>query len=356
MGTVSSPRTPAPLFGTVTDEAGFGGIARVSRLAQKALASIFDEELHVIRLLARGGARPTLARGALFAARLLMHKGPSHPWALFDHAGLARVATGRFGLFLHGIEAWDPEFRHYAKSIRRAFLRIAVSRHTAARVREAHHLEERIDVVPLALLPESPESISGAVDEEILSRIGARSVGIIARLAHAERFKGHDELIRAFTAVVVEERDAQLVIVGDGEDSGRLKKLVRAHSLESHVLFTGRVSEATLAKVYERLAIFAMPSRSEGFGLVYLEAMRKGLPCIASVHDAAKEVIADGETGILVDQTDPAVLVEPIVRLLRDPILRRAMGEKGRERERHEFSYERFESNLRGVLESHLLV
>ena len=342
----------APLFGTVTDDPGYGGIARVSRLAQTALEAIFGEELHVVRLLPSGGAKATWPRRALFASRISV-KGRLNPWTLFDHAGIARAAAGRYGLFLHGIEAWNPDLRHYARAIRRASLRIAVSQHTATRVREAHGLDGRIDVIPLALLPEKP---SGRVDEGLLDRIRPLSVGIVARLAEAERHKGHDELILCFREVLRRVPAAQLVIVGDGEDRRRLEGVVADCEISRAVLFTGRVSEATLARLYDKLAVFAMPSRAEGFGLVYLEAMRKGLPCIASVHDAAKEVVANRETGILVDHTDPATLVGPITSLLEDPELRRRMGEKGRDRAAKVFSYERFEANLRGVLSSHALL
>lgn len=353
MGAVSRLSTPPPLFCTVTDDAGHGGIARVSRLAQKALSEIYGESSPVLRLLPYGGAKPTLSRRIAFSVRARMRGSLPGRWTLFDHAGIARAAAGKYGLFLHGIEAWNPDLKKYARAITNADLRIAVSEHTRARVREAHQLDLPIDVVPLALLPEEP---SGEVDDATLSLISPKSVGIVARLVYAERRKGHDELILAFRQVVRHEPEARLIIVGDGDDRSRLEDLVEESGLVSHVVFTGRVSEATLSKVYERIAAFAMPSRGEGFGLVYLEAMRKGLPCIASIHDAAKEVIADGETGLLVDHTDPAALVDPILQLLRNPELRTQMGEKGRKREREVFSYERFRLRFENVLRAHALV
>jgi glycosyltransferase involved in cell wall biosynthesis len=89
-----------------------------------------------------------------------------------------------------------------------------------------------------------------------------------------------------------------------------------------------------------------MPSRGEGFGLAYLEAMSHGLPCIGSTHDAAGEIVTDEVTGFLVDQTDTAALVDRIARLLADADLRAAMGERGRVRVGRAFTESAFSARL----------
>jgi glycosyltransferase involved in cell wall biosynthesis len=89
-----------------------------------------------------------------------------------------------------------------------------------------------------------------------------------------------------------------------------------------------------------------MPSRREGFGLVYLEAMAHGLPCIGSTHDAAGELIQDGISGFLVDQSDIGLLAERIALLLTDERRRRQMGDRGARRVAEHFTYERFAARL----------
>ena len=84
---------------------------------------------------------------------------------------------------------------------------------------------------------------------------------------------------------------ARLVVAGDGDDRPRLEARAAALGLGGAVLFTGFVSEATLAELYRRAAVFVMPSLGEGFGLVYLEAMRAGKPCVAARGSAAEEVV-----------------------------------------------------------------
>jgi len=95
-----------------------------------------------------------------------------------------------------------------------------------------------------------------------------------------------------------------------------------------------------------------MPSRDEGFGLVYLEAMSYDLPCIGSTHDAASETIEDGSSGFLVPQDDLRLLADRIVHLLANDDLRRQMGRRGGRRVRDTFSYPAFRDRLTSLLAS----
>ena len=103
------------------------------------------------------------------------------------------------------------------------------------------------------------------------------------------------------------------------------------------------MTRAALEECYSRAAIFALPSRGEGFGLVYLEAMAHRLPCVGSVHDAAREIICDSVTGRLVDQDNPDQLSAAIIGLLSDASLRQRMGLAAYRRLEDEYSFDRFE-------------
>jgi phosphatidylinositol alpha-1,6-mannosyltransferase len=96
--------------------------------------------------------------------------------------------------------------------------------------------------------------------------------------------------------------------------------------------------------------VFVMPSRAEGFGFVFLEAMAHGLPVVAGNVDATSEVVVDGETGYLVDPTSVRALVTAISRLLGDRDLRLLMGSAGRARVRENFGYDRFRMRLSELL------
>jgi alpha-maltose-1-phosphate synthase len=89
---------------------------------------------------------------------------------------------------------------------------------------------------------------------------------------------------------------------------------------------------AAIAALYRSAAVFAMPSRCETWGDVFLEAMAYGLPCVGTAGDAMPEIIQHGETGYLAAAGDVAGLAGALERLLGDPALRRRMGARGRER------------------------
>jgi glycosyltransferase involved in cell wall biosynthesis len=110
------------------------------------------------------------------------------------------------------------------------------------------------------------------------------------------------------------------------------------------------LSDAALRSVLRHAAVFAMPSRGEGFGLVYLQAMQAGIPCLGSRDDAAADVIVDGETGLLVPEQDPEAIAGALARLLADEAMRRRMGEAARRRFESVFTYPRFRARLATIL------
>jgi phosphatidylinositol alpha-1,6-mannosyltransferase len=179
-------------------------------------------------------------------------------------------------------------------------------------------------------------------------------VVLVARMMAEERYKGHDELLAAWPAVRAQVPEARLVFVGDGDDVDRLRTRARELGVADAVLFTGFVTDDVLGEIYRRAAVFAMPSKGDGFGLVYLEAMAHRLPCIGSIHDAAGEIISDGDTGFLVDQSDTGGIAQRLLALLRDDRRRTEMGQSGYRRWREHFTYEQFARRMMHLIESTL--
>jgi phosphatidylinositol alpha-1,6-mannosyltransferase len=110
------------------------------------------------------------------------------------------------------------------------------------------------------------------------------------------------------------------------------------------------VDDDLLREIYGRVSLFAMPSRGEGFGIVYLEAMAHRLACIGSIFDAAGELIADGESGFLVDPNNLEGMAARIVQLLKDASLRAEFGETGYRRLQEHFSPERFHTRFADLM------
>jgi phosphatidylinositol alpha-1,6-mannosyltransferase len=278
------------------------------------------------------------------------------PALAFDLLGLARPqalvpapARSPFMVVFHGVEVWRPLRRSELAVIRSASVRVAVSAATRDRALPFLHLEpEEIDVLHLALEERQPE---GDVDQQVLARAGEGFLLTVGRLASSERYKGHDQLLDAFPELLRQCPDVRLVVAGDGDDRPRLEEKVRIERLEKHILFTGFVSEATLDELYRRCAAFVMPSRGEGFGLVYLEAMRAGKACVAAAGTAAAEIVVDRFTGYLVDPDNPGDLTEALARLLSSPGLAAALGKAGHRRWQRLFSSERFSREVSSHLD-----
>jgi len=217
---------------------------------------------------------------------------------------------------LMGIEAWTPLNRLQKAAMRRAWKVLAISTHTAVRFRIANPW---IGEMPITVchpgVPPTPRVT--------VAPFAGTFALIVGRMDARERYKGHDTLIELWPAVRRTIPDAQLIVVGDGDDAARLRR--KAADTCDGITFLGRVDEPTLAALYRDATFFAMPSPDEGFGLVYLEAMRASTPCIA-VHGAAEEIITDGHDGLIVDAGDEDELLAAIVHLFTDTHARMRMG------------------------------
>jgi phosphatidyl-myo-inositol dimannoside synthase len=259
---------------------------------------------------------------------------------------------------LYGIEVWRRLSGSRSGALRHATVRLATSSYTLAQARAANRDFGPVEVLPLCLEERPP---AGEVDRALLDRAGRDFLLTVGRMAATERYKGHDQLLQALQRLpAVPPRPPapgstilppRLVIAGDGDDRPRLETLADSLGLAGQVLFTGFVSEATLAELYARAAVFVMPSRGEGFGLVYLEAMRAARPCIAARASAAAEIVVDGETGLLVDPLDPDAIALALGHLLASPELARAMGEAGRRRLERHFTPRLFRERLWPLLD-----
>jgi len=342
-----------PLLAAVSTEENGGGVAVVARLLWKAIERRWRSDAQLLRLIEGRNPLPTLVDKVGFTLRL----GSARPdWILFSHLGLVRaqqrlprVLHRPYGVFLHGVEAWCPLPARTVRCLAAADIRLANSEYTAMRVMRAHPSIGPVDVCPLALaaIPEATHT-TGAMTGQTTDELTVLMVG---RLASTERYKGHDEVISAWPRIVAAIPRARLVIVGDGDDGPRLRRRAAESGVEHSIRFTGFVTRAALEECYSRAAIFALPSRGEGFGLVYLEAMAHRLPCVGSVHDAAREIIGDAVTGRLVDQDDSDQLSAAIIGLLSDASLRQRMGLAGFRRLEAEYSFGRFEARLNAILD-----
>ena len=171
----------------------------------------------------------------------------------------------------------------------------------------------------------------------VLERYGLAGRPIILCTGRLVRRKGQDVLLRAMPQILAAQPDAVALIVGRGPYSDRLKALAWRLCLNDSVIFTGGVPLADLPAFYAAAQVFAGPSRTrlgglevEGFGIVFLEAQASGVPVVVGRSGGTPEALRDGETGLLVDGTEPSQVASAIVQLLADPAKAKVMGLTGR--------------------------
>lgn len=341
-----------------------GGIAALNRLTVAALSERFALDILLLaekepkldqRYLppaATVHAR-AFAGGKLrfvFAAwrAVLFHK---YDLVLVDHVNLASalaplrwLGLAKYTVWLCGMEVFPPRPDvEGGLGLRNASCRIAISEFTRRSVTERFPNLE-IEVCDLALDPVR-HAAGAALDEEAEALemesldgtrlpLGRRVILHVGRMSTLERFKGQEVLIDAFPHIHRKHPDAQLALAGKGDDLERLRMRARSLPVEvrQNIFMPGYVADETLERLYRRCYLFAMPSIGEGFGLVYLEAMSRGKPCLGARADATPCVIRDRETGLLVDDArSPEKVADAILWLLDHPEEAERMGRAGHE-------------------------
>jgi glycosyltransferase involved in cell wall biosynthesis len=170
----------------------------------------------------------------------------------------------------------------------------------------------------------------------------------VCRLAGAERYKGYDQMIRALPHILRHVPDARYLLVGSGPDRSRAERLAVELNVQHAVVFAGLVPDEELSDYYNLCDLFAMPSKAEGFGIVYLEALACGKPVLAGNKDGSRDALADGELGLLVDPDDTAEIASETVRVLRrqHTHLNLFRPEILRQRVTEQFGYDRFKDKV----------
>ena len=332
------------------------------------LLSLNDtQELHRMRVGEREYVFTGAARGkARFTVSALKAARRNGRLVLAAHPNLApivramHVAAPRMKSIIcaHGIEVWEPLSRMRRRALQFATLVLAPSRATAEHLVSVQGVApERVRVLPWGLDPDFETQFSGESATTLPKEFPTgRVILTVGRWLTTERYKGMDTLIQSLPRLLLRWPDIQLAMVGSGNDREWLVNIARDSGVQRHVHFLSGITYGELSACYAASELFALPSRGEGFGFVYLEAMARSKPVIGGAHGGAPEVIQDGVTGYLVQHGDTVQLATSIDALLSNPELAGQMGARGRERVEKEFRFpvfaKAFEKILRELCES----
>jgi asparagine synthase (glutamine-hydrolysing) len=323
----------------VTDAfGGRGGIAKFNRDFLTALAGMPEcAEVVAVPRLVEGEMEPRPARVKFLAHAAggkLAYVRRALSQVLHGHfdiviaghinvaplgAVLCRMARAKSMLVVHGIDAWTEHKSPVVRRSLNAFDRvIGVSRTTLDRLARWSMIDpSRMLVLPncvdLGKFSPGPKPAGLAKELGVEGRTVLMTVG---RLSTLERYKGFDEVIEALPRLIETIPDVVYLICGDGSDRARLERKARELGVRDRVVFAGFIDEARKAEYYRLADAYVMPSRGEGFGIVFLEAMACGIPVMGSRLDGSREALLDGAMGELVDPSKPEEVRSGIVSTL----------------------------------------
>ena len=200
-----------------------------------------------------------------------------------------------------------------------------------------------VELLPLAISAEERRRARGTLasprqDERVLS--------FVASLTGE---KGHASLLEAFSALRQQEPRARLLIAGDGSLRGQLEEQARQAGLGDAVIFAGFVED--VRSIHAASDLFVFPALNEGVGSALLSAMACGLPVVALSKGGVREIVEDGQNGLLVEDLEASSLASAVLRLLGDAGLAQKLAQAGRQTVADRFSADRMVENTLRVFE-----
>jgi phosphatidylinositol alpha-1,6-mannosyltransferase len=277
----------------------------------------------------------------------VVHCGRAQPEGV--PAALARIFGGsKFLYWTHGEEVTtartSKEFAMVMRFVhRRAAAAIANSKNSARLLVDAGVPESQIHVVYPGV---DTERFHPGVDGRLVrDQYAPGGELLLVSVGRLQQRKGHDTALAALREARVRMPHVRYLIVGDGDERARLEAMTDDYGLRDIVSFAGEVPYEHLPRYFAASDLFVLPNRIvgdhdlEGFGLVFLEAAATGKAVIGGRNGGVPEAVAEDETGLLVEGTDPSELAAAIVRLGESPELRRRLGDAGRKRVLEHFTW-----------------
>lgn len=256
-------------------------------------------------------------------------------------------------LFAHGIEVWKP-LAKWQQSFLNEIEIWAVSEYTAKQLKQYNQVSPKNIQILNNCLPKNYDKIPvnvTAIRHQYNLTLDDQIILTVCRLSAAEKYKGYDLVILALRDLIKIYPNLRYFIVGAADllEQKRVLQLVRDCQLEAHVTLTGYAPDAEIEEYYQLADIFAMPSKGEGFGLVFLEAVASGCRVLAGHSDGSKDALLNGELGLLVDPDDSDAIYQGLLQLLNKPASQELIRERQRKVKMH-FGFERYVEQVEDLL------
>jgi phosphatidyl-myo-inositol dimannoside synthase len=250
----------------------------------------------------------------------------------------------RFFVSAHGIEVWK-RFNFLYRYFLSKFVLLPVSSYTEKTMIELNHFKKNNFKLLFNCVDIDAKytSINVFNDSEF-------NILTISRLSTSDKYKGVDTMIKTIPLLINSIPNLKYTIVGVGGDQERLKKLTNELNIEKYVDFKGFVE--FIEPYYQYCDVFSLPSKGEGFGIVYIEAMKYKKPCIACNEGGQTDVVINNETGFLCEYDSFKCLSQSILKLHKDDDLRSRLGINGYKHLHNNFRFQLFSRRLHKIIKS----
>lgn len=311
------------------------------------------------------GNAPSVLRTLYFSTSIIWKALTEKPdLVICGHINFSPIAfwicslTGvPYWILVYGVDAWLVKDYWKIRALHAADKIVSIGEYTRNRLVE----EQDLPIERIVLLPVTFDASRFKIDvkpEYLLHRYGlAHDQPIlltVARLDHADRYKGYDKILQSLPEIRRQIPKVHYLLVGKGSDRLRIEQLIQQLGLQDCVTLAGFVPDAELCDHYNLCNVFAMPSKGEGFGIVYLEALACGKPTLGGNQDGAIDALRNGELGVLVDPDDISAIAQALLQMLKGtyphPLL--YQPEVLRQKVIEIYGFERFRQTLVDLLQN----
>ena len=264
-----------------------------------------------------------------------------------------KIFKANYGFIAYGIEVWN--LKNHLGLTNTNFI-VSLSRYTKNKILENNkNFNFDIQIINPAVETEKFKPLNSR--EEVLAKYNLPSdqkiILTICRFDKSEKYKGYDKVIETLPKVLDKIRNIIYVLVGEGNDIDDLNMLIEELNLKEKVYFLGSIKNDLIPQILSIADVFVMPSKGEGFGIVFIEALACGVPVIAGNKDASREALLDGELGILVDPDNIDEIAEAIIKVLKGEAPKHLYDKNYlRQKVIENFGFEVFKNRVKMFLES----
>lgn len=257
-------------------------------------------------------------------------------------------------LIAHGIEVWRLLPLRKRMLLPQCDQVVSVSKFTRDKMMQQNQVPaEKITVLNNCLDPFLPVPVASPKDHELLEKYGLSNSDIVlmtlSRLASAERYKGYDNVLYSIKLLRVKYPCIKYLVVGkyDPDEKRRLDAIIKVLALDEQIIFTGFIPDSSLAAHYNIADLYIMPSKKEGFGIVFIEALYYGKPVIAGNKDGSVDALVNGKFGLLIDPDNKEDIIAAIAKVIEN----RTAYIPDHSEVMRQFGYDGYKKDLKRILE-----